>query len=102
MTRNRTEPCLFVIFGATGDLNRRKLLPALYELSSRNLLTNFQILGVARSTEMNDAGLRALASDVINSLKDQSGGSGAWCEQCIHYRSVGEGTPDDYQRLAKE
>src|SRR6266478_4745602 len=99
MTKNRTEPCLFVVFGATGDLNRRKLLPALYELSRRNFLTNSQILGVSRSTEMNDAAFRARAQDVVKSIKDEPDGSGSWCDQCLHYRSIGEGTEADYQRL---
>jgi glucose-6-phosphate 1-dehydrogenase len=102
MTGNRTEPCLFVIFGATGDLNRRKLLPALYELSRRNLLANFQILGVARSNEMTDAAFRSLAGDVISSIQQESGGTGTWCDQCLHYRSVGEGEEEDYRRLARE
>jgi glucose-6-phosphate 1-dehydrogenase len=42
-------PCSFVIFGASGDLTRRKLLPALYNLAlSRSLPQAFSVLGVAR------------------------------------------------------
>ncbi len=99
---NQPDPCLFIVFGATGDLNRRKLLPALYELARRNLLGQCQILGVARSTQVNDDSFRAIARDVIKSLGDDSGGSGTWCEQCVHYRSIGEGKDKDYQQLAKE
>jgi glucose-6-phosphate 1-dehydrogenase len=41
--------CIFVIFGASGDLTRRKLLPALYNLAESNLLPDrFAVLGVAR------------------------------------------------------
>src|SRR5260221_8824441 len=43
------EPCAIVIFGASGDLTKRKLIPSLYNLASYHLLPrNFGIIGVAR------------------------------------------------------
>ncbi|MCZ2820816.1 MULTISPECIES: glucose-6-phosphate dehydrogenase [unclassified Modestobacter] len=43
------EPCALVVFGITGDLSRKKLLPAVYDLANRGLLpTNFALLGFAR------------------------------------------------------
>lgn len=43
------EPCIVVIFGASGDLTKRKLLPALYHLEQQNLLPEkFAVVGVAR------------------------------------------------------
>src|ERR1700754_4949767 len=43
------EPCIVVIFGASGDLTKRKLLPALYHLEQANLLPkDFAVVGVAR------------------------------------------------------
>ena len=43
------EPGILVIFGASGDLTKRKLLPALYHLRQANLLPKeFSIVGVAR------------------------------------------------------
>ena len=43
------DPCVMVIFGASGDLTRRKLLPALYNLARNQLLSReFAIIGVAR------------------------------------------------------
>ena len=43
------EPCIVVIFGASGDLTKRKLLPALYHLDQAGLLPeNFAVVGVAR------------------------------------------------------
>ncbi|MEG9435502.1 glucose-6-phosphate dehydrogenase [Edaphobacter sp. HDX4] len=43
------DPCIVVIFGASGDLTKRKLLPALYHLQQANLLPQeFAVLGVAR------------------------------------------------------
>jgi glucose-6-phosphate 1-dehydrogenase len=48
--RRRPEPCTIVIFGASGDLTKRKLIPALYSLAFRKLLPeDFAIVGVARS-----------------------------------------------------
>jgi glucose-6-phosphate 1-dehydrogenase len=49
------EPCVLVIFGASGDLTKRKLFPALYSLAFRRLLPEkFQIVGVARTEESDD------------------------------------------------
>ena len=43
------EPGILVIFGASGDLTKRKLLPALFHLRQNNLLPKkFAIVGVAR------------------------------------------------------
>jgi len=44
------DPCVMVIFGAAGDLTRRKLFPALYNLASHDLLSReFAIIGVAHN-----------------------------------------------------
>ncbi len=43
------EPCALVIFGVTGDLSRRKLIPAIYDLANRGLLPpGFVVVGFAR------------------------------------------------------
>src|SRR5689334_8197193 len=43
------DPCVMVIFGASGDLTRRKLIPALYNLATQNMLPRqFAVIGVAR------------------------------------------------------
>ncbi|MDR1998716.1 MAG: glucose-6-phosphate dehydrogenase [Frankiaceae bacterium] len=43
------EPCALVVFGVTGDLARKKLIPAIYDLANRNLLpADFVLLGFAR------------------------------------------------------
>jgi glucose-6-phosphate 1-dehydrogenase len=48
--RRTPEPCVLVIFGASGDLTRRKIFPALYSLACRRLLPErFAIVGAARS-----------------------------------------------------
>src|SRR5262245_55979266 len=53
--RRRPEPCAIVIFGASGDLTQRKLIPALYSLAVRKLLPDrFAVVGVARSDETSE------------------------------------------------
>lgn len=48
------DPCIMVIFGATGDLTKRLVVPALYNLSRTQVLPeNFALIGVARSDMTN-------------------------------------------------
>jgi glucose-6-phosphate 1-dehydrogenase len=48
-TERTPDPCIVVIFGASGDLTKRKLLPALYHLEQSGLLPkDFAVVGVAR------------------------------------------------------
>jgi glucose-6-phosphate 1-dehydrogenase len=50
--RRSPDPCSIVIFGASGDLTRRKIFPALYSLAIRRLLPErFGIVGVARTEQ---------------------------------------------------
>jgi glucose-6-phosphate 1-dehydrogenase len=56
--RRKPEACVLVIFGASGDLTQRKLIPALYALEYRRLLPErFAVVGVAR-TEMSSEDYR--------------------------------------------
>ena len=58
-TLPRAEPCVLVIFGATGDLTGRKLIPALFTLAARGCLApDFRILGIGRRA-MSDTAFRA-------------------------------------------
>ncbi|MDQ3221720.1 MAG: glucose-6-phosphate dehydrogenase [Pyrinomonadaceae bacterium] len=55
-TQKTPDPCVMVIFGATGDLTKRKLFPALYNLAKENFLPkNFAIVGVGRQELKTDA-----------------------------------------------
>lgn len=55
MTLEPNGPCAFVVFGATGDLAKRLLIPAVYNLAAGGLLpTRFTIVGIGR-TDMTDA-----------------------------------------------
>src|ERR1044071_709451 len=59
------EPCTVVIFGASGDLTKRKLVPALYRLMQQRLLpAEFGIIGFARS-EMGDEEFRDKMKDAV-------------------------------------
>ena len=59
------DPCVMVIFGAAGDLTRRKLIPALYNLAKYNLLSReFAVIGVARNPMSSDEFRAKLALDL--------------------------------------
>src|SRR6478736_792501 len=63
--RSTGDPCAVVIFGASGDLTRRKLMPALYNLAvSRALPGGFAIVGVARR-EKTDASFREEMKEAV-------------------------------------
>src|SRR5688572_2056310 len=58
-------PTTLVIFGASGDLTRRKLLPALYRLSlGQRLPARFSVVGVSRE-DMGDDGFRTVLRDSL-------------------------------------
>jgi glucose-6-phosphate 1-dehydrogenase len=66
----RPDPCTFVIFGAAGDLTKRLLLPALYNLATGQLLPDaFALVGVARG-EMSDDKFR---QNITDALKEFAG-----------------------------
>ncbi len=49
------DPCVMVIFGYAGDLTRRKLIPALYNLASQQLLSReFAVIGMGRTPMSNE------------------------------------------------
>ncbi|HWC05625.1 MAG TPA: glucose-6-phosphate dehydrogenase, partial [Gemmatimonadota bacterium] len=55
----KARGCTFVIFGATGDLTERKLMPALYRLARERCLGgDFRVLGLSRG-EMSDGTFRS-------------------------------------------
>jgi glucose-6-phosphate 1-dehydrogenase len=65
LERLPVHPTTLVIFGATGDLARRKLLPAIYNLAHEGgLPERFELIGISRS-EMHDDEFRQMAADAI-------------------------------------
>src|SRR5882762_6211357 len=62
------DPCVLVIFGATGDLTKRLVVPALYNLlRTRVLPEHFALIGVARSEETAESWRDSL-KDMLNSF----------------------------------
>src|SRR5689334_5893826 len=52
----RVPECAVVIFGASGDLTKRKLIPALYRLAyDRRLSAGFAVIGISRTPPTDDA-----------------------------------------------
>ena len=63
--QKKPDPCSFVIFGATGDLTHRLVIPALYNLAAADLLPDrFCVVGIARKgtsgDELRDSLLKGL------------------------------------------
>ena len=72
------DPCTLVIFGATGDLARRKLLPAIYNLASRQALPDrFRVLGVGRHP-MDDEAYRVKAQRDLRDFGAAAPDPGLW------------------------
>jgi glucose-6-phosphate 1-dehydrogenase len=96
------DPCTIVMFGASGDLARRKLLPALYDLAVHACLApRFRLLGYAR-TEMSDDEFRKRAAEFLPKGSDGSG-QGKLDEFLKHlqYFSGDYDDPGAFERLAK-
>jgi glucose-6-phosphate 1-dehydrogenase len=96
------DSCLVVIFGATGDLTRRKLIPALYDLACVGCTTrNFQVLGIGR-TKLNDDELRERLHDGAATSKDaRSFTEEGWRDFAdrLHYLVGDANQPDFYPHL---
>jgi Glucose-6-phosphate 1-dehydrogenase len=81
-------PCVIVIFGASGDLTMRKLIPALYNLSAEKLLPDeFAVIGFARKKLTNKQFREQLSGDLcqfvsceLNSPELQD-----WISQRLYY-----------------
>jgi glucose-6-phosphate 1-dehydrogenase len=101
METGTTEPHMFVVFGGTGDLMRRKLLPALGELHKRGQLGEpNSVLAISRRGGHDDRSYRAWALDALaeSGLAEES--LTDWCGKSLHYLQLNEGAPEDYKRLA--
>jgi glucose-6-phosphate 1-dehydrogenase len=69
--RRRPDPCILVIFGASGDLTAKKLMPALYSLAVRRLLPEkFGIIGAARSEESDEGFQERMKQAVKDHARD--------------------------------
>src|SRR5882672_5253769 len=65
-----TEPCTVILFGASGDLAKRKVIPALYDLAIHNALgPRYALMGFAR-TPMTDESFRTTAGEAAKSISE--------------------------------
>jgi glucose-6-phosphate 1-dehydrogenase len=97
------EPCAIVMFGASGDLARRKLLPALYDLALHSCLApRFKLVGFAR-TEMSDDDFRRTAGEFLPKPTSEGTASEIQKEFLKHlqYFSGNYDDPEAYRRLAQ-
>ena len=98
------DPCAIVIFGASGDLTSRKLLPALYDMEVHNLLPQgYAIIGFAR-TPLDDEGFRKSASEAIHQGSEVGQvDEEKWkaFTQSLYYLPGEYHHPEAFERLAK-
>ena len=93
--RRRPEACAVVIFGASGDLTKRKLLPALYALAYRKLLPEqFAIVGVAR-TPRSSAQFAAAMKKAVKQFARDPFRQDVWDALAAGMRYVGTEFDDD-------
>ena len=88
MADKTIDPHVFVIFGATGDLAQKKLIPALYELIRQaGLEKTCRILGIG-SKDIGDDGFRKKTTEALTQAGFSKDEAGAWCSDCIHFHPL--------------
>lgn len=100
---SKPENQILVIFGASGDLTKRKLIPALYALENQDLLPEkFAIIGASR-TEMSDDDFRHAMNDSLLKYSDEKDKNriGNFLQK-IYYQSVDAEDPSSYGKLAEK
>jgi glucose-6-phosphate 1-dehydrogenase len=104
-TLPKGDDCLVVIFGGTGDLTHRKLIPALYDLACVGCTTrNFQVLGIGR-TKLDDAAFGERLHDGAAQSKDTRNFSEqGWKDfrERLHYLVGDAGKREFYPELKKK
>src|SRR5271168_5318305 len=97
------DPCIMVIFGASGDLTKRKLIPALYNLAKDNLLSKeFALIGVARA-DLSSEQFRDVISKEIGDYATTKVDPDLWhwFSRRIYYCSGNFDDPNTYVKLSK-
>src|SRR5579884_1906755 len=75
----RVPECAIVIFGATGDLTKRKLMPALYRLAyDRRLSTGFAVIGISRRPLSDDDFRQAMCEAIQEFSEDTKFDAEVW------------------------
>lgn len=97
-------PSAMVIFGATGDLTRRKLMPALYNLAVEGLLpAGFSVIGYAHRDLTTEEFRRQMREGVDQFSRRRPVDPSVWesFEQGLSYLQADFEKPDDYERLGQ-
>ncbi|MDA8383227.1 MAG: glucose-6-phosphate dehydrogenase [Betaproteobacteria bacterium] len=101
-TLPKADPCVMVIFGASGDLTRRKLIPALFHLAAHGCMTDtFHVVGIGRQPMDDDAFRASLREWVGKADKSGAFDAGAWemFAARLSYLPGDFTDPGTYQRL---
>jgi glucose-6-phosphate 1-dehydrogenase len=94
------ENSSIVIFGASGDLTYRKLIPALYHLfASDQLPKSFAILGVSRTHYSDESYREKLKASLQEMEKTEPAVLDAFCNH-LHYQAIDTSDTEDYQKLS--
>jgi glucose-6-phosphate 1-dehydrogenase len=100
----KADPCVMIIFGAGGDLTKRKLIPALCNLASAKLLTDqFAIVGFANNDFTTET-FRAYLSQEIKEFSscDVTPQLWDWFQKRLYYVRGDFNDPQSYQRLKEQ
>src|SRR6478735_4299863 len=86
--QRKPENCAFIIFGVTGDLTHRLVLPALYHLAAENLLpAQFCVVGAARkpmsNDELRDSLMKGLREHATRPVDDATAKQLLQCVTCV-------------------
>ena len=98
------DPCTVVIFGASGDLTKRKLLPALYRLTQERLLpAEFAILGFSRSPMSHEEFRSKMKDAIVTYSEAKRVDEAVWQSfaQGMYYISGDINDPDCYKRMVE-
>jgi glucose-6-phosphate 1-dehydrogenase len=98
------DPCTIVIFGASGDLTKRKLLPALYRLVQQRLLpAELAIIGFARTVMTVDEFRNGMKQAIIEFSDDKKVDEKVWesFAQALYYMPGDITNSGDYERLSQ-
>ncbi len=101
LTPQQIEPCIIVIFGATGDLTARKLIPALFNLYlNGGLPESFQIVGCGR-TELDSADFRSEMEAALEASGTREPDMWQNFAAALHYHVIDYDNPDSYAALSE-
>ena len=100
-TKAKLNPTIFVIFGGTGDLNKRKLAPALYNLFIEGYMPDrFAIIGTGR-TEYTDQGYKDALEDAVCAFSRTGKVKEKWDRfgNTLHYCATDFDQPQTFENL---